>query len=66
VLAVVGGLPLVFHCFPAIARTRVAGAPVPWLVLTLCVQPVWILAARWHLRRSERVEREFAERAARS
>lgn len=66
VLAVVGGLPLVFACFPVIAQTRVAGVPVPWLVLGLCIQPVWILAARRHLRRAERVERDFAELVARS
>lgn len=64
VLAVVGGLPLVFACFPVIARTRLAGTPVPWLVLALCIQPVWIATARWHLRRAERIERDFAEPVA--
>lgn len=66
VLAVVGGLPLLFACFPAVSRMRVAGIPVSWLVLGVCVQPVWIVVARWHLRRAERIEQDFADVVARS
>jgi len=66
VLAVVGGLPLVFALGPVIARTRMGGVPVPWLVLELCIQPVWIAAAAWHVRQAERTERDFTEMVERS
>jgi hypothetical protein len=66
VLAVVGGLPLLFACFPAVSRMRVAAIPVPCLVLGVCVQPVWIVVARWHLRRAERIEQDFAGVVVRS
>lgn len=66
VVGFAGGLPLVFAQGPAVSRLRVAGLPVPWLLLALCIQPVWIVAAAWHVRRAERVEHEFAERVRRS
>jgi hypothetical protein len=66
VLAVVGGLPLVFALGPMITRLRMAGVPVPWLVLGACIQPVWIAVAAWHVRQAERVEEEFTELVERS
>ncbi len=65
-VAVVGGLPLVFALGPGLARTRVAGLPLPWVVLGGCVQPVWIAIAAYHVRRAERAEREFADLVERS
>jgi hypothetical protein len=61
VLAVVGGLPMVFSLLPRLGTVRLAGVPLPWLVLALCIQPVWILVAVWHVRMAERVERQFTE-----
>jgi hypothetical protein len=66
VLTVVGGLPLLFACAPGVARLRPAGLPLPWVVLGGCIQPLWVVLARWHVRRAERVERDFADVVARS
>jgi hypothetical protein len=66
VVGVVGGLPLVFALGPGVTRLRLAGLPVPWLLLVLCIQPVWIVAAAWHVRQAERLEREFTELVERS
>ena len=35
----VGVLPLVFHLFPHLSEVRVAGMPVPWLLLGVLVYP---------------------------
>jgi hypothetical protein len=61
-----GGLPLAFVVVPGLYRLRLLGVPLPWLVLALCVQPVWILTAAWHVRRAERTERDFTEVVERS
>lgn len=61
VAAVTGGLPAAFALVPALSAARVLGIPLPWLLLALCVQPVWIGAAAWHVRQAERTERDFAE-----
>ncbi|MGI8334030.1 hypothetical protein ACRYCC_29105 [Actinomadura scrupuli] len=61
-----GGLPLAFVVVPGLARSRMLGVPLPWLVLALGVQPLWILTAAWHVRRAERTERDFTEVVERS
>ncbi|GAB3674294.1 hypothetical protein GCM10027589_44270 [Actinocorallia lasiicapitis] len=60
VAAVVGGLPLLLAYVPVLARWRLFGLPVSWLLLALCVQPVWIVTGFWHVRRAERIEADFA------
>jgi hypothetical protein len=66
VALVVGLLPLVFAMAPALAAVKPLGVPVPWLVLGLGVQPLWIGAAARHVRRAERAERDFVDLVARS
>jgi hypothetical protein len=57
----VGVLPLVFHLFPHLSEVRVAGVPVPWLLLGVLVHP-WLLVLGWtYVRRAEANERDFAE-----
>jgi hypothetical protein len=60
-----GGLPLLFLAVPATSSLRVWQVPVPWLVLGALVYPVVLLAARYYLRHSERIERDFADLVAR-
>ncbi|MGP4025238.1 hypothetical protein [Actinomadura sp. 3N407] len=59
VMATVAGLPVLLAAVPAIARARVHGVPLWWLVLALGVQPLWIAVSRWQLRRAERAERDL-------
>ncbi len=56
VAAVLAGLPLL-ALVPAVARARVHGVPLCWLVLVGGVQPFWIAIAFRQLRRAERAER---------
>ncbi|WP_169807839.1 hypothetical protein [Actinomadura hibisca] len=56
---VLAGLPLLLSRVPELNRVRVYEVPLPWLVLALGVQPVWVLLAARHVRRAERVERDF-------
>ncbi|GAA1814537.1 hypothetical protein [Actinomadura chokoriensis] len=61
VVAVLAGLPLP-ALVPAVARARVHGVPLCWLVLVFCVHPVWIALAFRQLRRAERAERAVGGR----
>jgi hypothetical protein len=54
-------VPLLFHLVPAVADVRVAGVPVPWLVLGALVYPLLIGLGLFYVRRAERHEREFAD-----
>lgn len=55
-----GTLPLVFGYLPSSTTYRVAGVPVPWLVLGLLVYPFVIALAYLYVRQAEHVERDFA------
>lgn len=66
VVGVTGIMPVLFAVVPWLARGRVAGVPVSWLVLGLCVQPVWIVVSFWQVRRAERLEDEFTRVVERS
>src|SRR5512139_1562290 len=61
VTAVITGLLLWLWRMPGTARVRVLEIPLSWLILGLGVQPVWVGLALWHVRRTERTERAFAE-----
>lgn len=61
VLGVLGGLPLLFAYAPGVTSARVAGVPLPWLLLGVAVYPFLLAAAWWHIRSAERVERDFTE-----
>lgn len=56
-----GGLPLLFALLPATRTVSVAGIPLPWLVLGVAVYPAALLASRFYVRQSERIERQFRE-----
>lgn len=56
-----GGIPLLLVLVPALGSTRVAGVPLPWLVLGVLVYPVALLAARYYVAASERIERQFRD-----
>lgn len=66
VALVVGLLPLVFALAPALSAVKPLGVPLPWLVLGLGVQPLWIAAAARHVRKAERTERDFIDLVTRS
>lgn len=57
----IGGLPLLFAYVPSSTRVRVAGIPLPWLLLGFLVYPVLIGLGWLAVRGAERNEREFAE-----
>lgn len=60
-----GGLPLLFVLVPATRGMELGGLPLPWLVLGILVYPVALVVARYYVRASERVEREFLDVVAR-
>ena len=60
-----GGLPLLFLLVPDTRALEIAGLPFPWLVLGVLVYPVALLVARYYVRQSERIEREFSQVVAR-
>ncbi|MGK5553752.1 hypothetical protein ACSNOI_19235 [Actinomadura kijaniata] len=65
VAGVLVALPLLFQV-PALAQARVHGVPLPWLLLALGLQPLWIGLAVRHARRAERTERDFLQLVERS
>ena len=56
-----GGLPLLFLLVPDTRTLEIGGIPFPWLVLGVLVYPIAILVARYYVRQSERIEREFSQ-----
>ena len=60
-----GGLPLLFLLVPDTRTLQIGSLPFPWLVLGVLVYPVALLVARYYVRQSERIEREFSQVVAR-
>ncbi len=60
-----GGLPLLFLLVPDTRTLEIGSLPFPWLVLGVLVYPVALLVARYYVRQSERIEREFSQVVAR-
>ena len=56
-----GGLPLLFLLVPDTRTLEIGSVPFPWLVLGVLVYPIAILVARYYVRQSERIEREFSQ-----
>jgi hypothetical protein len=56
-----GGLPLLFLLVPDTRTLEIGWVPFPWLVLGVLVYPVALLVARYYVRQSERIEREFSQ-----
>lgn len=66
VVAVFGLLPVLFALDPGIARVRLAGLELPWLLLGVLAYPV-VLGVAWaYVRLAERNEQEFSELVDRS
>ncbi|SNR67144.1 hypothetical protein [Actinomadura mexicana] len=65
VMTVVTALPALMVIVPAVARARVHGVPLPWLVLAFGIQPVWVAASFRQLGRAERAERDLGRPAGR-
>jgi hypothetical protein len=63
VFLLLAGLPLLFACAPGLSHVRLLGVRLPWLILCGGVQPIWVVAARRHVRLAERAERAFTEPA---
>jgi uncharacterized membrane protein len=61
VVVTLGGLPLLFAVVPATRSLQIFGLPLPWLLLGVVVYPVLYLAARYYVRRAERIEAAFTE-----
>jgi hypothetical protein len=61
VVALFAGIPAVFGLAPGVARYRLAGVPVAWIVLGGAMYPVLWLAGRIFVRAAERHEREFID-----
>ncbi len=56
-----GGLPLLFAVAPVVARQRLFGVSLPWLLLGLLAYP-FLFAVGWaYVRLSTRAEREFTD-----
>jgi hypothetical protein len=55
----VGALPVLFQVFPGMRTARLAGIPLPWLLLGLVVYPFLVLLAWVYVRRAERNEQSF-------
>ena len=58
--------PLLFAAAPGLARTEVAGLPLPWLLLGILAYPLVFGAAWTYVRAAERNEQDFADLVNRS
>lgn len=57
----IGALPALFALEPQLGGIRVLTVPLPWLLAGVAVYPLLVGVGWWHLRASERAEREFAD-----
>lgn len=58
---VVGGLPVLFLLMPELREVRLAGIPLPWVVLAGLIYPAFVIGAWLYVRQAERNERHFSE-----
>jgi len=61
----IGGLPLLFLFVPAIRTLTIGPIPLHWLILGVLIYPAVWFAARYYVRQSEQIEREFTELVSR-
>jgi hypothetical protein len=57
----VGLLPVLFEVVPASRDTKVAGVPLPWLLLGLVVYPFLVGLGWGYVHRAERNEQAFSD-----
>ena len=55
----IGSLPALFAVEPQLASLRVLSVPLPWLLVGVAVYPLLVAIGWWHVRASERAERDF-------
>lgn len=60
-LLTLGALPVLFVTVDALTDPRVAGVPLPWILLGVVIYPFLLLLGWLYLRQVERTEREFSE-----
>jgi hypothetical protein len=58
-----GGVALLGAFAPHLAKLRMLGLPLPWLVLGIVIYPVLIVLAIYTVHKAERNERDFSELA---
>ena len=63
IFVLLAGLPMLFALAPGLSHVRLLGIRLPWLILCGGVQPIWVVAARRHVRLAERAERAFSDPA---
>ena len=56
----IGSLPALFVVEPQLASIRVLTVPLPWVLVGIALYPLLVVVAWWHVRASERAERDFA------
>jgi hypothetical protein len=61
VLAVLGGLPVLFAVAPAVAQARLLGVSLPWLLLGAAAFPFLYGIGAMYVHGAERTEREFTD-----
>jgi hypothetical protein len=60
-VALLGGLPLLFALVPAVGRASVLGVRLPWLLLGVVPYPFMLAVGWFYVRQAEANERSFAE-----
>jgi hypothetical protein len=61
VAVALGGLPLLFAFAPALARFRLFGVALPWLLLGVVAYPLLFLVGAAYVHLAERNEQEFTD-----
>lgn len=59
VLVVLCAIPAVFYAVPSVTQWRLAGIPLPWLLLVIAPFPLLFGVGLWYNRLAERRERDF-------
>ncbi len=57
----IGGLPLLFLFVPSTRTVSIGPIPLPWLILGVLIYPAVWVTARYYVRQSAQIEREFTE-----
>jgi hypothetical protein len=65
-VAVIGSLPIIATLLPGVDSARIAGLPVPLLVLGGGIYPVLVVMGWGYVHLAERLERRFAELLSRT